>query len=264
MSTVETTAEKSATGVAWPPKADLLGIGVSLTDYDTAVASIMAAARAGQSAIVSCHAVHAIVTCADDDALRAGVNQFDMITPDGQPVRWALNWLHKAKLAERVYGPELMQRLCRAAAAQRVPVYLYGGSEQVACQLPERLVSLFPGLRIVGSESPPYRPLTAEESAAVDRRIVESGAKLLFIGLGCPKQDQFALDHRGLPVVQLCVGAAFDFLAGNKASAPAWMQRRGLEWLFRLLHEPKRLWRRYLTTNTRFVWEVAKATFRRG
>jgi exopolysaccharide biosynthesis WecB/TagA/CpsF family protein len=233
---------------------DLFGVGVSVTTYDEAVAAILAAAAAGERAVVSCHAAHAIVTASGDPALRAQVNRFEMVCPDGQPVRWAVNRLHGARLPDRVYGPQLMLRLCARAAEAGVAVYLYGGSPAVAERLRENLLRLIPGLRIAGCEAPPFRALTPEEDRAVVERINGSGAGLVFIGLGCPKQDQFAYEHReSVRAVQVCVGAAFDFHAGVKRMAPAWMQRHGLEWLFRVSQEPGRLWRRYLLTNSLFL-----------
>lgn len=251
----------------WPRKHEVLGIGISATTYDESIAAILAAAQARRSAVVSLHAVHAVVTASRDPALRAKVNQFDLVAPDGQPVRWALNWLYAAGLPERVYGPELMLRLCAAAAGAGVPVYLYGGADDVTPRLVETLLAREPSLRIAGFEAPPFRPLTAEEDAAVVERIERSGAGLVFIGLGCPKQDHFAFDHRErIRAVQVCVGAAFDFHAGVKKMAPAWMQERGLEWLFRLGQEPQRLAGRYLTTNTLFLAKlgVQAITGRRG
>ncbi len=246
--------------VAWPRKVDLFGVGVSPTTYDEAVAAVLRAATAGASGVVACQAVHAIVTASDDPVLRDAVNSFDLVTPDGQPVRWALNLLHRAGLRDRVYGPELMLRLCRAAAEAGVGIYLYGGSPAVLEQLRARLVEKFPGLRIAGAESPPFRALSAEEDAAVVERINSSGARLVFIGLGCPKQDFFAHAHRdSIKAIQVCVGAAFDFHAGAKKMAPGWMQRRGLEWLYRLLQEPGRLWKRYAVTNTLFLAKLARA-----
>lgn len=243
--------------VAWPRKSSILGIGVTPTTYDEAVEVILDAAQRGETGIVSCHAVHAVVTCGGDAALRAETNRFDMITPDGQPVRWALNWLHGAGLKDRVYGPELTLRLCHAAARRGMPIYLYGGSPRVIARLSDNLRRECPGLVIAGAESPPFRALTPEEDRAVVERINASGASLVFIGLGCPKQDIFAAAHRDrIRGVQVCVGAAFDFHAGEKKIAPIWMQRRGLEWLFRLWQEPRRLWRRYLTTNSIFVCRV--------
>jgi len=250
--------------VCWPRKLDLFGVGVSATNYDEATTAILQAAVLGISGVVTCHAVHAIVTASRDASLRAKVNTFELVTPDGQPVRWALNLLHGTRLADRVYGPELMQRLCRGAADAGIPIYLYGGNPDVADRLQANLLRLYPKLQIVGYEAPPFRPLLPEEDQAVVERINRSGAGLVFIGLGCPKQDLFAYEHRdSLKVVQVCVGAAFDFHAGVKKMAPAWMQRRGLEWLYRLSQEPGRLWRRYLVTNVLFLMQLVTA-FARG
>lgn len=258
-------ADRSPPDVPWPAKVDVFGLRISPTTYDEAVAATMTAARQGRPGVVSCHAVHAVVTCSGDPELRSQANAFDMITPDGQPVRWALNWLHGAGLRDRVYGPELTLRLCQAAAEQGVSIYLYGGSPEVSDALAERLGQRFPTLKIAGRESPPYRELTPEEDAAMVRRINDSGAGLVFIGLGCPKQDRFAYEHRHLlRGVQICVGAAFDFHAGKKSVAPAWMQRRGLEWAYRLGQEPRRLWKRYLATNSLFVWRLSGALLRRA
>ena len=249
MTDTQVTTEPAATGrrgaVCWPPKVDLFGVGVSVTDYDEAVATILRAARERVPAVVTCHAVHAIVTASGDPRLRDKVNEFEMVTPDGQPVRWALNLLHGTRLADRVYGPELMRRLCHGAAEAGIPIYLYGGSPAVTERLQANLLRRYPKLHIVGCEAPPFCPLLPEEDRAVVERINRSGAGLVFIGLGCPKQDLFAYEHRELiEAVQVCVGAAFDFHAGVKKMAPSWMQRHGLEWLYRVSQEPSRLWRR--------------------
>jgi len=245
---------------SWPAKLDLFGIGVTATNYDAAVTAILEASSNRQGGIVTCHAVHAIVTFSRDPVLRDKLNSFDMVTADGQPVRWALNLLHRANLTDRVYGPELMLRVCRAAAAAGIPIYLYGGDPVVAARLPRKLERLCPGLVIAGSEAPPFRPLTQDEDWGVVNRINQSGAGLVFVGLGCPKQDLFAFDHRhSIHAVQVCVGAAFDFHAGVKRMAPLWMQRRGLEWLYRLIQEPKRLWRRYFVTNSLFLLQLGAA-----
>jgi exopolysaccharide biosynthesis WecB/TagA/CpsF family protein len=245
--------------IHWPRKCDVLGVQVSATTYEQAVELILRAARQRVPAVVSCHAVHAIVTASRDPSLLEKVNTFEMITPDGQPVRWALNLLHSSGLAERVYGPELMLRLCRGAAEAEVPIYLYGGTSPVAERLVTRLHALCPGLHIVGSEAPPFRALTPLESRDVCTRINQSGAQLLFVGLGCPKQDMFAYDNRlAIQAVQVCVGAAFDFHAGVKKMSPRWMQRHGLEWVYRLWQEPGRLWKRYLITNTLFLAKLMR------
>jgi exopolysaccharide biosynthesis WecB/TagA/CpsF family protein len=258
------TPASSSSSVSWPAKLDVFGVHVTPTTYEEAVAIAMAAARQRQSSVISCHAVHAIVTTATDPALMTKVNCFDMVTPDGQPVRWALNILHGTKLSDRVYGPELMFRLCVAAAREGIGVYLYGGAEQTLTAVREKLCAQIPELMIAGSESPPFRPLTQRESKEAVDRINNSNAGLVFIGLGCPKQDNFAAEHRNqIHAVQVCVGAAFDFHAGTVRMAPPWMQKRGLEWLFRLYQEPRRLWRRYLFTNCQFALKFSKALFAR-
>ncbi len=249
--------------VRWPRKCDVLGVEVSVTTYDELVPLLVAAARRGQPAIATFLPVHGVVTASTDPTYRYRINAFDVVGPDGQPVRWAMNRLHRAALADRVYGPELMLRTCLAAAEHGVGIYLYGSTPGVLSALVERLTARCPGLRIDGVESPPFRPLAPAEMADVAARINASGAGLVFIGLGCPRQDVFAHETRhAIHAVQLCVGAAFDFHAGTKKTAPAWMQKRGLEWLFRLVQEPGRLWRRYLVTNTAFVYLMARRLVR--
>lgn len=245
----------TTTDIRWPDKHDVFGVKVSATNYDESVDVIIRAAQEEVPAVVSLHAAHAVVTASNDEALCEAVNTFQIVAPDGQPVRWALNRLYGSGLRDRVYGPELMLRLCKQAAESDVSIYLYGGvNEELLQKLRWNLTSKFPKLRIAGAESPPFRPLTEEEDESVIERINESGAGIVFIGLGCPKQDRFAFEHRNsIKGVQVCVGAAFDFHAGVKKIAPAWMQRRGLEWLFRLMSEPRRLFRRYLVTNSIFV-----------
>jgi exopolysaccharide biosynthesis WecB/TagA/CpsF family protein len=211
--------------------------------------------------VVSLHAVHAIIESISDPELLSKVNRFQAVLPDGQPVRWALNQLYGVGLQDRVYGPELMLRLCARAAEEGIAIYLYGSMPDVIDLLQQKLLDRFPELQIAGAESPPFRPLTLEEDDAVVRRINESGAGIVFIGLGCPKQDHFAADHADrIRPVQVCVGAAFDFHAGTKPMAPRWMQRRGLEWLYRLSREPRRLWRRYLQTNLIFLTKWLSAS----
>ena len=242
----------------WPEKRAVLGVPVSVTSYDALQEKVLEAARAGTAATVDHMAVHDLIEATKDPSYLARIREFDVVAPDGQPVRWALNWLHGAGLTERVYGPELMSRLCRAVAAEGIGIYLYGSRPEVLRELCIRLAERYPGLQIAGSESPPFRPLTPAEDRAVIERINGSGAGLVFVGLGCPKQEIFAHTHRHeIRAVQLCVGAAFDFLAGTKEMAPRWMQDRGLEWLFRLVSEPRRLGTRYLSTNGRFLGKLA-------
>ena len=253
-------AARAAKRVRFPAKIELFnGVRMTPTSYGEVVDVAMAAARAGQPATCAFAANHILAMAARDPGFRGRMNAFDLVAPDGQPVRWAMNFFHAAGLTDRVYGPELTRRLCAAAAEQGVSVYLYGSTPAVIERLCANLRAVFPALVIAGAESPPFRPLTPDEDAAVVKRINDSGAGLLFIGIGAPKQEEFAHAHRhGIRPVQLCVGAAFDFHAGAKGIAPSWMQRRGLEWLYRLAKEPRRLWRRYLLTNTDYVLLFAK------
>lgn len=253
-------AEALQSANQWPPKHSLFGLHVSCVEYDEAVASILAAAQEGRPAVVSCHAVHAVTTISEDKELRAAANRFAMIAPDGQPVRWALNLLYKTRLRERVYGPELMRRLVAAAAQRNLPIYLYGGTPESLIQLQQNLSEEYPELVVAGSQSPPFRELSELELTAVAEDINRSRAKLVFIGLGCPKQDRFAaMQAERIHAVQICVGAAFDFHAHIKPMAPRWMQARGLEWLYRLGCEPRRLWKRYLISNSKFCLRLAIA-----
>jgi N-acetylglucosaminyldiphosphoundecaprenol N-acetyl-beta-D-mannosaminyltransferase len=259
-----TKAARTSPPIVWPAKYDVLGVRVAASDYDEIADVVARSAQEGVPAVVSLHAVHAIVESISNPELLAKVNHFDAVLPDGQPVRWALNNLHGVKLKERVYGPELTLRLCSRAAEDGIPIYLYGGKPDVIDLLQQKLLEKFPSLQIAGAESPPFRALTPEEDDEVVRRINESGAGILFIGLGCPKQDHFAADHADrIHPVQVCVGAAFDFHAGTLPMAPAWMQRRGLEWLYRLSREPRRLWQRYVQTNSIFVAKWLGALLRR-
>ena len=247
--------------VRWPPKFDLFGVHVSALTHEQGCDAVMHAAHARVPAIVSAFAVHALIEGCTSEELAKKINRFAIVLPDGQPLRWALNWLHGVGLQRTVQGYELMRCLCQRAAEEGISIYLYGSSPETLAALEASLLREFPALKIAGVESPPFRPLTAEEDAAMVERVNASGAGLMFIGLGCPKQDRFAAEHADrIDAVQFCVGAAFDFLAGIKQPAPAWLQRRGLAWLFRLYCEPRRLWKRYLVTNTIFLKKLAGQT----
>lgn len=254
----EASCKMSAPG-AWPPKYDVIGVGVSATNYDEVEELVTTAAHERRPAVVSFFSVHSVVTASRDPELRDVVNKFDIVASDGQPVRWALNWLYGVGLTERVYGPETMLRVCRRAAAEGIAIYLYGSTPDVLARLEKNLTEKFTGLRIAGVESPPFRDLTPEEEDEVVARINGSGAGIVFIGLGCPKQDWFAGRFRDrLQAVLMCVGAAFDFHAGTLPQAPPAMQKRGLEWLYRLIQEPRRLWRRYLLLNPLYLALLAR------
>ncbi len=244
---------------AWPPKLRVFDVGVSPVDYDRAESAVIAAARQRRGGIVDHMSVHGLMLARRDPEFRRILCDFDLVAADGQPVRWALNRFHGTALEDRVYGPELMLRLCRRAATEKMGIYLLGGSEAVLSALCRRLPEVAPGLVISGAESPPFRELTSIEETETIDRINRSGASLAFIGLGCPKQEAFASRNRHrVRAVQLCVGAAFDFHAGAKPTAPAWLQRAGLEWAFRLATEPRRLFSRYLVNNTLFLLSYAR------
>jgi len=250
--------------VSWPSKYDLFGVQVSATTYDDLLDRVLDAATRRISGTVDHMPVHELVEAIGDTTLLRALNGFSVVAPDGQPVRWALNHFHGLELPDRIYGPEFMMRLCRQAADRGQGVYLYGGSPRALSRLKAALQAKLHRLSIVGCESPPYRDLTPEEDRDAVARINRSGARIVFLGLGSPKQEIFAHSHRhSIEAIQICVGAAFDFLSGEKKMAPKWMQDRGLEWLFRLLSEPRRLHRRYLHANTRFLWLVAGELWRR-
>jgi len=189
----------------------------------------------------------------DDPKFLQVVNESDLVTPDGMPLVWMMRLLGK-KDQERVYGPELTLRVLKAAVEEGIPVGFYGSSPEVLENLVSNVKRRYTGLRVVYAYSPPYRELSAQEEEEVVRSIRESRAKILFVGLGCPKQERWMANHKGkIDAVMVGVGAAFDFHAGHVRQAPPWMQRMGLEWLFRLIMEPGRLWKRYVKHNPRFL-----------
>jgi N-acetylglucosaminyldiphosphoundecaprenol N-acetyl-beta-D-mannosaminyltransferase len=238
-----------------PATQAILGVPLALIDYQGTLDWIEAAVEADRRAYICVAAVHTVMACDEDEELRAAVLGADFTVPDGQPLVWALNLLGHP-LSDRVYGPELMDRACAAAARNGQGFYLYGGRDPEALHaLETELVGRHPGLRIVGSHCPPFRPLTDEEAEEVAADINGSGADVVWVGLGVPKQEKWMAsmrDQLSAPVL-IGVGAAFDFHAGIVPQAPGPLQRAGMEWLFRLMQEPRRLWRRYARYNPRFV-----------
>jgi len=238
---------------------EILGVPLALTDYERTLDWIDATAQAGGRGYVCVAAVHTVMACQEDPELRAAVLASDFTVPDGQPLVWAMNLLGH-RLNTRVYGPDLMAHACERAARTGRSFYLYGGREEslrrLAAELPER----FPGLQLVGARQAPFRDLSPEEAEAIAAEINASGAEVVWVGLGVPLQEKWmaAMRDRLEAPVLVGVGAAFDFHAGLKAQAPGWMQRLGLEWAFRLAKEPRRLWRRYLRYNPRFVTGFAR------
>jgi N-acetylglucosaminyldiphosphoundecaprenol N-acetyl-beta-D-mannosaminyltransferase len=241
----------------------ILRTRVDATSYRHATDQVLDWAAAGESRYVCVATVNNLIEGCDDPGYNAIMEAADLVTPDGMPLVWGLRLLGVPG-ASRVYGPDLTPLVCQEAARRGIPVGFYGGRDDVLDDLAAALAGRFPGLRIVYRWSPPFRALTAEEEARVRDDLRRSGARVLFVGLGTPKQERWMADHKDLPLVMLGVGAAFDFLSGRKRQAPPALQRLGLEWLYRLVHEPRRLWRRYLYRNPRFVALFAAQLLTRG
>lgn len=231
----------------------VLGSFIDAVDWVTTLERISCWVRRRESRYVCVCNVHSVVTARRDVSFGHVVNDADMATPDGAPVAWMLRKLGYIG-QERINGPDLMWRYCEKAVHSGESLFLYGGSPETLELLQRRLFENFPALRIAGSYSPPFRPLTEDEDAAVVEIINHSGAGVVWVSLGCPKQEVWMAAHRGrINAVMIGVGAAFDYHAGAIQRAPLWMQRCGMEWFYRLYSEPRRLWRRYLVTNSLFV-----------
>jgi N-acetylglucosaminyldiphosphoundecaprenol N-acetyl-beta-D-mannosaminyltransferase len=233
--------------------ASIINVRVDPTSYTAAVAQILTWARAKQSSYVCIANVHMLMEAHDSVEFSAIVQHADLVTTDGMPLVWILR-LKGRKDQQRVYGPTLMLYILEAAARENLAVGFYGGAPEVLDALVKRLQTRYPDLNVVFSFSPPFRTLNQDEDEKIIRQINDSKTRVLFVGLGCPKQERWMAMHRGrLDAVMVGVGAAFDFHAGFVKQAPYWMQQMSLEWLFRFIQEPGRLWRRYLIYNTRFV-----------
>jgi N-acetylglucosaminyldiphosphoundecaprenol N-acetyl-beta-D-mannosaminyltransferase len=244
-----------------PPRTfDVLGVPLALTDYHETLDWIDEMVSERQRGYVCVCNVHTVMASAEDAELRDALMSSSINVPDGQPLVWALNALGYS-LRGRVYGPELMARACERAAQSGHRFYLYGGHDQGALfQLTLNLRHRYPGIKVVGGYSPPHRPLRREEREAIAAEIDNSRADVVWVGIGVPKQEKWMAEMRALlasPVL-IGVGAAFDFHAGLVPQAPAWIQHAGLEWAYRLAHEPRRLWRRYARYNPRFVGAFAR------
>jgi N-acetylglucosaminyldiphosphoundecaprenol N-acetyl-beta-D-mannosaminyltransferase len=233
--------------------ANVLGVSIDALDWTSVLDKLLLWARARESRYVAVCNAHVVVTAARDADYGQVINEADMAVPDGAPVAWMLRRQGFARQS-RISGPDLMWLLCQQCAGERLLVYFFGGTEQTLLELGKRLRQAMPQLLVAGLESPPFRTLTPQEDVAVVERINASQAGIVFVGLGCPKQERWMAEHRGrVKAVMIGVGAAFDFHAGTIKRAPLWMQVHGLEWLHRLGSEPRRLWKRYLVTNTLFI-----------
>lgn len=239
------------------PRVNVLGVGVSAINMGQTLQAIEGWIVRRDPHYVCVTGVHGVMESQRDEGLRRIHNAAGIVTPDGMPLVW-LSHLHGFNHVERVYGPDLMLACCEMSLTKSYRHFLYGGAQGVPERLGERLRRRFPGLSIVGTYAPPFRPLSISEEKEVIGRINEAAPDFVWVGLGTPKQERWMFSHVGLlqaPVL-IGVGAAFDFLAGVKAQAPRWMQRNGLEWFYRLLDEPGRLGRRYLRNNPVFVGQV--------
>jgi N-acetylglucosaminyldiphosphoundecaprenol N-acetyl-beta-D-mannosaminyltransferase len=246
----------------------IVGMRVDATNYQHAGSCIIEWAKLEQSRYVCVASVNNVMAAHDDDAFRNVMNDADLVTPDGMPLVWGLRLLG-ASGATRVYGPDLTSVVLAKAQENHVPVGFYGGSPDVLAAFVDRVREEWPRLNIAYRSSPPFRALSGEEEQVEEAEIGASGTRILFVGTGCPKQEFWMARRKGrLPCVMVGVGAAFDFISGTKRQAPRWMRRAGLEWLFRLITEPRRLWRRYLRQNPRFLAlfgaQLLRANKRRG
>ncbi len=240
-----------------PSAALVVGTPVDALNFDAVLSRIHGWAADRESRYVCLCNVHSCVTAHSDRDFQHALHHADLTMPDGAPVAWMLRRMGCVG-QERISGPDLMLMYCDQAAKRGERIYLYGGSPAVLTALCQALSARFPGLIIAGAHSPPFRPQTTAEDALIVREINDSGAATVWVGLGCPKQEKWMADHRGrIDAVMLGVGAAFDFHAGSRQRAPMWMRDAGLEWLHRLLSEPRRLWKRYLIGNTVFVMLAA-------
>ena len=235
-------------------RVNILGVGISAINMKQTLAVIEQCISQDKQSYICVTGVHGVMESQRDSRLRSIHNRAELVTPDGMPLVW-LGRVWGYPSVRRVYGPDLMLAVCQYSQERGYRHFLYGGAERVAKALAGKLQTRFPGLQIVGTYSPPFRPLTDEEDAQVVEMINEARPDIVWVGLSTPKQEYWMASHIGKLRAPLLigVGAAFDFHAGLKKQAPLWMQRNGLEWLFRLLAEPRRLWRRYLVNNPLFI-----------
>jgi N-acetylglucosaminyldiphosphoundecaprenol N-acetyl-beta-D-mannosaminyltransferase len=254
LATGEVARQDSATVIH---RANILGVGVSAINMEMALTTIDAWIRQRTAHYVCITGVHGIMESQHDAELQRIHNAAGLVTPDGMPLVWVSHLMGFGAVT-RVYGPDLMLAMCSRSVARGYRHFFYGGAPGVAEVLATRLQDRFPGLQVVGLDTPPFRPLTPSEDQAAVERINAARPDIVWVGLSTPKQERWMAAHVGClkaPVL-IGVGAAFDFHAGLKKQAPRWMQRSGLEWCFRLATEPRRLWRRYLVNNPWFVWLI--------
>lgn len=237
----------------------VISMDVDVTNLSNALANVKVLANQNIGSYVCVSNVHMCMEVFDSADFESVVNNADLVIPDGRPLSWAQKLLGH-KNAEQVRGQDIMNAICEQSGTKKLNIGLYGGSsDELLKQVITELKTSYPDINITFSYSPPFRPLTDEEDSDIVKQINDADVNVLFVGIGCPKQERWMAEHKEqLNCVMLGVGAAYDFIAGSKKHAPRWMQRVGLEWLFRLLSEPKRLWKRYLQQNPRFIYYFSK------
>jgi exopolysaccharide biosynthesis WecB/TagA/CpsF family protein len=245
------------------PTYKLLGIKYTASDYENITNAIINHASQRQSIALSALAVHGLIEAYENPALHQLVNSIQYVVPDGQPIKWCLNYFYNTNLQDRIYGPTLTWKVLQKANEERLSIYLYGSTAETLKLFRENISRHFPQIQIVGYHVDRFRNATKEEDEVDIKKINQSGAHLILVGRGCPRQEIWVAEHIGkIHGVMLAVGAAFDFHANILRQAPAWMQNNGLEWLFRLIQEPRRLWRRYLFTNSKFIYLILLKIFK--
>ena len=244
-------------------RCEVISMGVDVTNLKSALTTVETLAKKQAGAYVCVSNVHMCIEVLDSAEFSGVVNSADLVIPDGKPLSWAQKLLgHKD--AQQVRGQDIMNALCAASGEKSLNIGFYGGSsEQLLDTVKAKLTASYPDIQITYAFSPPFRPLTEAEDTNVVAAINAANVNVLFVGIGCPKQERWMAEHKAkVNCVMLGVGAAYDFIAGEKKHAPRWMQKIGMEWLFRLCSEPKRLWRRYFSTNPRFIWHFTKQYFK--
>lgn len=242
-----------------PNAYNLLGLLVNACEPNKAIETIISAVQKRVHFSVACLASYSFVATFDDDEHAIRINNLSLRVCDGQPVRWAINHFYSTRLNQRVYGPDLMRELLKRAEIEHWPVYFYGSNPPVLSDLRKQLREIYPSLKIAGMQAGSYKQVDQEEQVKQAKIINDSGARIVFVGLGTPRQDIWLYEHRDiLPICCVAVGAGFDYLAGHLPKPPSWMANNGLQWLHRFLLEPRRLARRSIVSNGRFLWAIIK------
>lgn len=232
----------------------IIGVRIDAASYSDATKFVLNSAKMHESRYICIANVHMLMEAYDSEEYKKIINSADLVTPDGMPLVWMMR-LKGHPNQQRVYGPTLMLHVLETATRENIPVGFYGSTPKVLQSLVERMQYKFPNLKVTYSVSPPFSEINQENDLETIKQINASSVRILFVGLGCPKQEIWMAEHHGkVNAVMLGVGAAFDFHAGVKPQAPLWMQKNGLEWFYRLITEPRRLWRRYFYHNPRFAF----------